>query len=398
MCSAAAGALGSLRLMRSVIVCRVRCNAAHRTFTFRQSSRRSASLHGPTPIQEALGDYWHSIVSTKPEQRAFFVEILAQNALNSTLRELRLSPDELAAHVEQRVRQYNDDRILNIREEEYRQFASGADTPPDDAREFEIRNESLPESLRPYLGRLVRVVRLREVRALRGFTRIIPPGDEESPDISALSVNRLTWLPAVEIRGEGIFLTLNPESLGPWEEQPAVVDRAEAIHRSWEAEWNKRYGEGEPSLRITPRYLLAHAFAHALMRQLVLESGYSTASLRERLYVGEGDDGMAGLLVYTATSDSDGTLGGLQRQGERGRIERVVEAAIHAMEWCSSDPLCIQGMIAPADGLSRAACHACMLAPETACEEFNRFLDRAVLVGLPDAGEVGFFSAMIRSV
>ena len=159
-------------------------------------------------------------------------------------------------------------------------------------------------------------------------------------------------------------------------------------------EWRRRYGEGEPVWQITPRYLLAHTFAHVLMRQLTLECGYSTAALRERLYVSDGNDGMAGLLIYTATSDSDGTLGGLQRQGEAHRIQRAVEAAIAAMEWCSSDPLCIEGMIAGSDGLSLAACHACVLAPETACEQYNRFLDRAVLVGLPGAPDVGFFSPL----
>ena len=105
---------------------------------------------------------------------------------------------------------------------------------------------------------------------------------------------------------------------------------------------------------------------------------------------------MAGLLIYTATSDSDGTLGGLQRQGEAHRIQRAVEAAIRAMEWCSSDPLCIKGMVAGADRLSLAACHACVLAPETACEEYNRFLDRAALVGLPDAPHVGYFAPLLQ--
>ena len=349
------------------------------------------------PIQEALGDYWHSIVSVNTEERSMLLHILAKSELESAIRGLGLEPGELARQVEERVAQYNDDSILDIRQEEYRQFASGVDTLANDAREFEIRNVRLPDSLRPYLSRVVRVVRLREVRALKGFTRIIPPGDEDSSDIASISVAKPTWLPAVEVRGEGIFLTLNPETLRHWEEQEAVVKRAEKVDLAWRAEWRKRYGKGQPSMRITSRYLLAHAFAHALMRQLTLESGYSTAALRERLYVGDADGGMAGLLVYTATSDSDGTLGGLQRQGEADRIERAVGAAIRAMEWCSSDPLCIQGMITPADGLSLAACHSCVLAPETACEDFNRFLDRAVLVGLPGAAEIGYFSALIGS-
>lgn len=347
-------------------------------------------------IQEALGVYWNPIVTTKPEDRATFIRILAQSDLEPVLRELGLSPDELARQIEDRLTRYNDDAILNIRQEEYRQFVSGTDTRDRDAREFEVRNVPVPDSLRPLLSRVVRVVRLREVRALKGFTRINPPGDQDSPDIAAIAVGDPGWLPAVEVRGEGIFLAFNPETLQGWENQDDVAARAQSVDAAWGIEWHRRYGEGEPAWRITPRYLLAHSFAHALMRQLTLECGYSTAALRERLYVSDGTDGMAGLLIYTATSDSDGTLGGLQRQGEAHRLERTVESAIRAMEWCSSDPLCIEGMISGADRLSLAACHACVLAPETACEEYNRFLDRALLIGLPGTPEVGFFSQLIR--
>ncbi len=347
-------------------------------------------------IQEALGIYWTPIVNAEPEKRAFFISMLAEGDLAPVLRELGLSPEELARHVEERLTRFNDDAILNIRQEEYRQFVSGTDTRDRDAREFEVRNVPVPERLRPFISRVVRVVRLREVRALKGFTRINPPGDEDSPDIAALSVADPGWLPAVEVRGEGIFLGFNQDTLQVWETRNSVAVRARRINDAWRIEWHRRYGEGDPAWRITPRYLLAHSFAHALMRQLTLECGYSTAALRERLYVSDGADGMAGLLIYTATSDSDGTLGGLQRLGEAHRIERAVEAAIRAMEWCSSDPLCIEGMIAGADGLSLAACHACVLAPETACEEYNRFLDRAALVGLPDATEVGYFAPLIQ--
>ena len=345
-------------------------------------------------LQEALGVYWNPIVSTRPEDRATFIRILAQGELAPVLGELGLGPEELAQQIEDRLTRYNDDTILNIRQEEYRQFVSGTDTEGTDAREFEVRNVPVPDSLRPFLSRVVRVVRLREVRALKGFTRINPPGDDDGPSIAAIAVGEPGWLPAVEVRGEGVFLAFDQERLGVWEAQANVVGRARNIDEAWRREWQQRYGEGEPAWRITARYLLAHTFAHALMRQLTLECGYSTASLCERLYV---NDDMAGILIYTATSDADGTLGGLQRQGEAHRIERAADAAIRAMEWCSSDPLCIEGMIAGSDRLSLAACHACVLAPETACEEYNRFLDRAVLVGLPDAPEVGFFVPLLRS-
>ena len=347
-------------------------------------------------LQEALGVYWTPIIRAEPEDRATFIRILSQGELEPVLNELGLNPEELARQVEDRLARYNDDAILNIRQEEYRQFVLGADTADRDAREFEVRNVSLPGSLRPYFSRVVRVVRLREVRALKGFTRINPPGDEDSPDIAAIAVSQPSWLPAIEVRGEGIFLAFNQETLHLWEVLDIVQERVRRVHAAWLVEWRNRYGEGDPAWSITPRYLLVHTFAHALMRQLTLECGYSTAALRERLYVSDGDDGMAGLLIYTATSDTDGTLGGLQRQGESHRIERAVEAAVRAMEWCSSDPLCIEGLVAGSDGLSLAACHACVLAPETACEEYNRFLDRALLVGLPHSSDAGFFSPLLR--
>ena len=352
-------------------------------------------------LQEALGIYWNAIVNVNvneetAEERANFIRRLAKRDLAAVLRELCLSPDELAEQIEDRLVRYNDKAILDIRQEEYRQLESGNHPADRNAREFEVRNVPVPASLRPFLSRVVRVVRLREVRALKGFTRINPPGDENSSDIASISVGQPDWLPAVEVRGEGIFLSFNKNTLHAWEIQHGVAERAQNIDRAWRIEWRQRYEEGEPPWRITPRYLLIHTFAHALMRQLTLECGYSSAALRERLYVSDENDGMAGLLIYTATSDSDGTLGGLQRQGEAVRIERAVAAAIQAMEWCSSDPLCIEGMIAGSDGLSLAACHACVLAPETACETYNRFLDRAALVGLPDVPQSGFFSPFTR--
>ena len=347
-------------------------------------------------LQQALGIYWKSLVSSASKDRATFIRILAKNELAPIMSALNLDPDELEQQIQDRLTRYNDDAILNIRQEEYRQFTWGTDTPVGDAREFEVRNVPVPDRLRPFLSRVVRAVRLREVRALKGFTRINPPGDEDSSEIASISAGRPNWLPAIEVRGEGIFLAFNQEMVRVWEVRDRVVERAQSVHTAWRKEWKQRYGRDEPAWRITPRYLLAHTFAHALMRQLTLECGYSTAALRERLYVSDGTDGMAGLLIYTATPDSDGTLGGLQRQGEAHRIEPAVVEAIGAMEWCSSDPLCIGTALAGSDRLSLAACHSCVLSPETACEEYNRFLDRAALVGLPGAPDVGFFSPLMQ--
>lgn len=347
-------------------------------------------------LQEALGMYWDSIVNVDPKQTRSFIEMLVQGPLQTVPEELGLTLDELVKRIEARLNRYKDYSILNIRQEEYRQLVSGLAAKYEENSEFEVRNVPVPDDLNQYFSNIVRVVRLREVKALRGFTRINPPGDENDTNIVPLSIQKTNWLPAIEVRGEGIFLAFNSQHLKEWETRKEFKERSKIIHDSWQKEWAERYGDGEPSPLITPRYLLIHTWAHALMRQLTLECGYSSASLRERLYISEGENQMAGLLIYTATSDSDGTLGGLQRQGEPEKISRTVRAAVKAMEWCSSDPLCIEGMVAASENHSLAACHACCLAPETSCEQFNRFLDRATLVGLPEKPDSGYFSSMLH--
>lgn len=350
-------------------------------------------------LQNELGMHWSSIVDEAiPEQRAQWIQHLAKHQLKQALKKLGVSPEELANQIERRYKHIKGDVKLSIKQEEYEQFISGPNIKSQDNIEFEIRKVRIPEALQFYFDHIVRVVRLREVIAITGFTRINPPGDEDNDNdenIAHLSVNKLNWLPAIEVHGEGIFLALNTTTLNKWEKQDEVQYRADGINKGWKEEWKRRYKTDSPKPVITPRYLLIHTFAHALMRQLTLECGYSSASLRERLYVGDNNEDMAGLLIYTATSDSDGTLGGLQRQGEPIRISLTVQDAIRSMEWCSSDPLCIEGMLAASENHSLAACHACCLSPETSCEEYNRFLDRAMLIGQPNNLDIGFFSSML---
>jgi hypothetical protein len=347
-------------------------------------------------LQEALGVFWDPICQTEPDDRAAQIRFLARANLQPILDELQLSPEGLAAEIERRLRARDAIVTDDLRIEEYRQFTGGVPAEGLD-REFEIRPRPVPDEIRPWFSKLVQVVRLREVRALTGFTRINPPGDPQGTNVAAISVSRsLGWLPAVEVRGEGIFLEFDAEALAAWECQPSVRERAAIIDARWRGEWTSRHGEGSEAPRtITPRMLLIHGFAHAIMRQLTLDCGYSSTALRERLYVRAEGAEMAGVLIYTATTDDDGTLGGLQRQGEPARIGRTVIAAIQAQAWCSSDPLCIEDMMASEDALSLAGCHSCVLAPETSCEEFNRFLDRALLVGRPGDPGLGFFNALI---
>jgi hypothetical protein len=347
-------------------------------------------------LQEQLGIYWDPIIQVDEAQRGQFIATLAQSVLGDVLRALGLTAESLSREISRRLELLARPQILDIRGEEYRQFALGTGDAGPGTREFECRPEQVPQALRPYFDRILRAVRLREVRALRGFTRINPPEDNEGAEIAALSSNRLDWLPGIEVRGEGIFLKLAEGPLSDWENRLAVRERAARVNTAWHAEWRQRHPEGDPPYDITARYLLVHTLAHVLMRQLTLDCGYSSAALRERLYVDGGDAQMAGLLIYTSTSDTDGTLGGLQRQGMAHHLAGTIPAALRAIEWCSSDPLCIGDIMAGADGLSLAACHACVLAPETACETFNRFLDRGMLIGMPDDREIGFFAPLLR--
>lgn len=346
-------------------------------------------------FQKRLGHYWEDL--RRAENSRDRRELIRLTRLHERL---DMSLDDLAAEVEQRIGMIAEATEETIRRDEYKSFAGLAWHHGDSSDEFQVSQESVPVDIAPWIERVARVTRLREVRALRGFTRLTPPESVTRDDerICALStMGNPQWLPAVEVRGEGIFLELADDGVREWEHQSQARERAGELDSRWQEYFRQRF-DAEPDREITPRFLLIHSLAHALMRQLTIECGYSTASLRERLYVGDGEMLMAGLLIYTATTDADGTLGGLSRQGEAQRIGPLLEDAIESMEWCSSDPLCITGQLTISEPMNMAACHCCQLAPETSCEEFNRFLDRAMLVGTPDEPEVGYFRPMIENM
>lgn len=343
-------------------------------------------------LQHSLGMYWSPIMNAAtPADRRLFVRMLSSGPIAEILRHLRLDADRLSDMIEERVRGLEVTKGEDLRLEEYRRLTSGIDTDANEQVEFEIRNAVPPPALAAVLNRLVRVTRLREVRALKGFTRIYPP-EAGDANLAPLASQRLSWLPAIEVRGEGVFLSLASDRVREWEANAAVIERTRKIEEAFVREWRDRHSGRPLPLAITPRLVLLHTLAHALIREFTLECGYSTASLRERLYCESGAVEMSGILIYTATADSDGTLGGLERQGAAERFERVFLNAIEAQRWCSSDPLCIEGAMGGVETFSLAACHACCLAPETSCEHYNRFLDRALLVGTPDEPAVGFFS------
>ncbi len=213
------------------------------------------------------------------------------------------------------------------------------------------------------------------------------PTVESFAKTAPISQHTPDWLPAVENLGEGIFIRLNPTRLEEWEKSLAVKERSGRLLEIYSA-W--RQERGLQALREPrPRLILIHTLAHLLMRQMSLECGYSSASLRERIYAG---DEMAGLLIYTSTPDSDGSLGGLVRQtNPPERFEGTLMSSLELAEICSGDPLCREHLPVLGDRANGSACHACSMVSETSCELGNRLLDRGVVVSLPNMGATGYF-------
>lgn len=259
---------------------------------------------------------------------------------------------------------------------------SNPDGAPDDDPDFSLSSRPVPYSLGGLLDQVVLVDRLREVKAFVGFTRLDAPewGDSGPPGLVRLTLDgHPRWVPAAETRGEGLFLRLREQAVGEWESRVADHPHVRALHAAY-VRFRKnrgRDGSGWPPLR----YWLLHTLAHMLIRQVSLDCGYSSASLTERIYCGTMEEPAAGILVYTAAPDSEGTLGGLVALGEPDRLEALFQHAFHTARWCSSDPLCAEREpTEPEEFVNGAACHACLFLSETTCERGNRFLDRSFVV------------------
>ncbi|GGU13564.1 DUF1998 domain-containing protein [Streptomyces coeruleorubidus] len=290
-----------------------------------------------------------------------------------------------------------DHRYRALRDKEYERLRSGNDEIEHSRDEQFVCETPLgDQSVLDPLGVTgpMLVKKLREVRALKAFTRLIDAESTTDSKEMPLSERPLRWLPAMEVRGEGVFLRLDEERLDTWEKAPAVAARVERMRTAHQRVLEQR--ADNPSRAVpspaTPRMVLLHTLAHVLINEWSLESGYPAASLRERLYAA---DHMAGVLIYTATSDSAGSLGGLVAQGEPELLDRTVRSAVRRAEWCSSDPLCMETAVSGTDGTNLAACHTCVMLPETSCEHNNILLDRALLVGTSQVVDLGFFAKIL---
>ena len=245
------------------------------------------------------------------------------------------------------------------------------------------------------IGAVIQLHRLREVLALTGFTRF----EAVTPDINGeyeTDVERAqialdpAWFPAVENRGEGLFLLFRSAAVSSWLGRLAVklrLDNLAAGHRRWmEDRKTQRPFPGGP-------YLMLHTLSHLLIQSLSMRCGYPASSIRERIYA-DSEAERFGILLYTGSPDAEGTLGGLVQEARH--LEDHLTQALQIGALCANDPICAQhapGKSMEGRWLHGAACHGCALVAETSCEMRNDYLDRALVVPVLGVSDAAFFGA-----
>jgi len=304
---------------------------------------------------------------------------------------------EVWAECERRNKGEVADEARDLKEVELDTFLAVPAELGEDRPEGDFYARRLPPVARPEVEQVVLVHRLREVVAQLGFTRIHSPAMLIDPEVDlkvkmASLAMETRWLPAVENRGEGVFLSLDARRVNKWTTRESVKEKA----RRFKAGAERIAGVAvslERLERFYMPYVMLHSFSHLLLTAIALECGYSAASIRERIYVREGE--AYGVLLYTGTPDAEGTLGGLVQVGRN--LERHLRAALELGALCSNDPVCAHHKPDQAHedrDAHGAACHGCLLIAEPSCERRNEWLDRSLVVPTLAEPDAAFFSGM----
>jgi hypothetical protein len=193
------------------------------------------------------------------------------------------------------------------------------------------------------------------------------------------------WLPGIEHTGEGIFIRLDSDE--GWHPQLS----GESFD-SWSNAFNDsgRYNEHlfrDPNSRVEthPVFVWWHTLSHLLTRAIGEDAGYSSASIRERVYFElDEDTGRArgGILLYSTMPGAEGSMGGLIALVPY--FDRMLRIAFNQLQVCSGDPLCFENRFSHntnAVNVNGAACYGCTMNSETSCEHRNMWLDRRVITG-----------------
>ncbi|RLQ90216.1 DUF1998 domain-containing protein [Planomicrobium sp. Y74] len=279
-----------------------------------------------------------------------------------------------------------------IKEIEYEAFTNFKNQS-DKGIHFKAQVQEVPVDLQKYFSRIVKADRLKEVLVLLGFTRIDSPEPEvkDVKNIVRLGGGNSNWLPAVEIFGEGIFIELNRITVEAWVKNNEEILRSSEIYKNLYEKHVESKGWSHQSEKDVI-YVLLHTLSHLLIKQLSQESGYSSTAIKERIYYSEN---MTGILIYTGSTDQEGSLGGLVEMGEIPRLRKILINALDEAKFCSNDPSCSSQEPSEKSYLNGASCFACTMLPETACENGNILLSRSFLTETMESEAVPFFEGLI---
>ena len=264
-------------------------------------------------------------------------------------------------------------------------------------KDFDAEEDAVPDSLKKYFSRIIRVTRLREVKVLLGFTRgdASDPDSESQPNTVHLSKGSDTaepWLPAAETIGEGVFIEFNKDTLNKW----LADSEVKAISKQYEKCYRDFCNERNWIVNISKNasYVLMHTMAHLLIKQMAMFSGYSSTAIRERIYF---SDKMNGFLLYTGSSDKEGSLGGLVELGNTDKLLLLLRDAFQEALLCTNDPECLNNLPNGTDA-NGAACHSCCMISETSCENGNRMLDRGLVVPITGRENQAYFRELVADL
>lgn len=352
------------------------------------------SIPEPDSLRRRVQSQWKVLQAATPQTIAAFRQIpdvQAAIAGDSDEAVLKAVADEHA---------HKEEEVPEIRTAEFSQFVKaprekpGELPAPDD--QFWARGTELPGRLPDGFSRVVIARKLREVAAQIGFTRLEPASKDLQGRVEDLGVQTAPlalledWLPAIEIRGEGLFLQLDEGHVAAWEKTQGVIARGEKLLAGFQL-WKQRTKSRMKFPGV--RFYLLHSLAHQLITTISLDCGYPASAISERIYCAPATDEtpMAAILLSTGTTGTEGTLGGLVEEGRR--LRQHLRKAFDDARLCSNDPVCAQHQPASPDdrNLEGAACHGCLFIPECSCERFNQFLDRALVFPTLGSEEAAFF-------
>lgn len=334
-------------------------------------------------VMGKLAIYYDSLVTNPSVARIIIENSIKPLFPNLTIEDILLAFDELKTN---RVQGRGKKSQYDIFRDEYIALRKKIES----SDEFSSEEMEVPNEYKSVIKYVTAVDKLTETVAMIGFTRINSwSGKPDDGKLAHLSSTPKNWLPAIQNNGEGIFIEFDIEVIEKW---------ANTVRDYYKPMMDTLKDSFYINEKASAEYVFLHTFSHLLIRQLALACGYGAASLKEKIYstfCEHSEFKMAGVLVYTASSDADGSLGGLVEQAYPDKLEAIIRNMLSEAQWCSSDPLCIASNGANGQGVNSmnyAACHNCLLLPETSCEFRNVFLDRAALVGTPEKRELGLFS------